>query len=331
VNSFLVLILSRADLEKVLLMEDAMISVEDAFRDLAAGRARMPVRLSMEIPSNHGWFGIMPAYLEGLGSVSTKIVSVFNHNQSKNLPTIMASVILNDHETGELVSVMDGSYITGLRTGALGGIAAKYLSRKDSKTVSIFGAGIQARAHLDSLIHVRNIEKVKVYDPIDERSKKFVDEMSRKLKLPIEIFKEPNEALKDSDIIVTVSTSSKPVFDGHLITKGTHINAFGNFKPAERELDTFTIQTSKIVVDKRDSALSEAGDLIIPIEEGAVNKEIILADLSEVIMGSKVIRSSHDDITLFKSVGLAIQDCAVASLAYRKAREKGIGTTIELS
>jgi len=290
----------------------------------------MPARASISIPKEEGWMGVMPAYSEELKALSTKIVTVFGRNASRNLPTIMATVFLNDPTTGELVAVMEGAYITALRTGGLGGLAAKCLSRKDAHTVGIFGAGVQARTQLMALKEIRNITSAKIYDILTERAVAFANEARDKLEIEAETCSSAAEAVEDSDIIVTASTSKEPVFDGDLVRPGTHINAFGNFKPNERELDSKTVMKSKIFVDLKEATFAEAGDLIIPIQEGQIRREHILGEIGEVLIGSKPGRTAREDITLFKSVGVGIQDCAAASLAYAKAREMGLGTEVSL-
>ena len=326
----MVLILSRSDLERVLSMHDVIQVLEEAFREQALGKTNSPRRESVTIPENDGWIGVMPAYIKGLNSFSTKIVSVYNKNLTIGLPTIMATIVLNDPRTGEVLSVMEGSYITAMRTGGLGGLAAKYLSRNDSETVGIFGAGIQARTQLIALMDVRKIKRVRVYDIIVDRSKTYAEEMRRKTEIPIEVSISPSEVVRNSDIIVTVSTSKEPVFAGKDVSLGAHVNAFGNFKLTERELDGEIVKRSKVIVDQREAAFAESGDLMIPIKEGGISKNHILAELGEVISGTKPGRTSPSDITLFKSVGLGIQDCATSALAYEKAMKEGIGTKVEL-
>jgi alanine dehydrogenase len=325
----MVLILKRTELEKLVSIDEAMMALEDAFTQLASGNAQLPIRSSINLDKHQGWLGIMPAYLESSDNVSTKIVSFFPANVQENLPTIFASVLLNDPKTGKLVSLMDGSYITALRTGGLGGVAAKYLSRSDSSIVGMFGAGVQARTHLIALSRVRSLKKVKVYDPNPKAMESFEKEMSAKLQISIEQCMSAKQAAASSDIITTVSTSTVPVFDGRTINEGTHINAFGSFRPTERELDTYIVTHSKVVVDQIQACLSEAGDILIPIEEGSFSRNG-LSELGEVIVGRKKIRTSNRDITVFKSVGLAIQDCAVAALAYRKALEASAGTEVSM-
>ena len=325
----MVLILSRSDLEKILPMGETIAALEQAFRELSEGKGMIIPRSIVLLPKEEGWIGIMPAY--GMNSFSTKIVTLYKRNFEKNLPTIMGTIILNDPETGKVLSIMDGTYITGMRTGALGGLAAKYLSRKDAKTVGIFGAGTQAKTQLIALTEVRPITQAIVYDSVSDRTKSFAAEMQAKLGIPVKIAESPNEILRAADIVVTVSTSKIPVFDGSEVQPGTHINAFGNYKADERELDTQTILKSKVFVDLEEAALSEAGDLIIPIEEGKFRKEQISGTIGEVLIGSKQGRTSPEEITLFKSVGLGIQDCAAATLAYRNANLKNVGMHVDLS
>jgi alanine dehydrogenase len=310
-------------------MHETITVLEEAFKEQALGQVIAPLRSAIRVTKDD-WIGIMPAYLSGLQAFSTKIVSVYNTNPSRNLPTIMGTIVLNDPETGETLSVMDGSFITAMRTGGLSGLAAKYLSRKDSQSVGIFGAGVQGRTHLMALKEVRNITTAKVYDPMVDRAKTYSREMSKKLQIPVEVSQSPSDTVKESDIIVTVSTSKEPLFDGRIIRPGTHVNAFGNSNPSERELDNETIRRSKITVDSREAALLEAGDLIMAIRDGVITTHHILADLGEIIIGSKPGRTSATDVTLFKSVGIGIQDCAAASLAYKKAVEKGVGTRVNL-
>jgi len=326
-----VLLLSRSDLEQVLTMPEMITALEGAFKELALGKIMKIPRSTMALPQEGGWIGIMPAYLPTENAFATKLVTVYNGNLDKGLPAIMATVVLNNPKTGEVLSIMDGGLITAMRTGGLGGLAAKYLSRKDSYLAGIFGAGVQARTQLRALAEVREIQRAFVYDTVPARAKKFVEEMSRVLGFPVEVAETPSAAVRTSDIITTVTPSGKPVFDGHELQPGTHVNAFGNYKPAERELDTETIIRSRVFVDLEEASLEEAGDLLLPIKEGKFRREEIRGTLGEVILGSKAGRTSDKDITLFKSVGLGIQDCAAASLAYRNAIKNGVGKNIDLS
>jgi alanine dehydrogenase len=325
----MVLILSRSDLEKVLSIKDVIDVVEAAFSELERGTVILPQRATVTLTKEAGWVGVMPAYLEKMGSLSTKIVTVFEKNLEKKIPTIMATVILNSTETGAPLAIMEGTFITAMRTGAVCGVATKYLARKDSKTVGVFGAGVQARTQLMAVCAVRNIRRAFVYDMFKDRANTFATEMSKTLNIPIET-REPEDIVKESDIIITATTAKTPIFDGNLVNQGTHLNLIGSFKPDVREVDEVVIRKSKIVVDKKSAALEEAGDIIIPIKAGIITEEDIYAELGELVTGIKPGRTSYSEITLFKSVGLGIQDSATAWLAYTKAKEKGIFKEVNL-
>jgi len=326
----MVLILTKSDLEKVLTMKEVIEVVETAFSELTRGTATLPLRTGITLSEEAGWMGVMPGYLEKMGSLSTKIVTVFEKNLEKKLPTIMATVILNSTETGAPLAIMEGTFITAMRTGAVSGVATKYLAREDSKTVGVFGAGVQARTQLMAVCAMRNIERAFVYDKSEGRANVFAAEMSEDLNIPIETRK-LEDVVKESDIIITATTAKTPIFDGNLVNPGTHLNLVGSFKPDVREVDEVVIKRSKIVVDQKSAALEEAGDIIIPLKAGIITEEDIYAELGELVTGIKPGRTSHSEITLFKSVGLGIQDCATAWLAYAKAKEKGILKEVDLS
>jgi alanine dehydrogenase len=311
-------------------MNDTINVLEEAFKEQADGRVIAPDRTTLTFTEDDGWVGIMPAYIGSLEALSVKFVTIYRKNMEKGLPTLSSTILLSDPKTGEVKSVMDGSFITGMRTGGLGGLAAKYLSKRDAHSVGIFGAGAQGRTQLMALEEVRAINSVMVYDPIVSRAESFSEEMSKVTDMPIKVSTDAAEIVGNSDIIVTVSTSKDPVFDGKDILPGTHINAFGNYKPNERELDSETVKRSKIFVDQRSAAMAEAGDLLIPMRQGIISENDILADIGEIVTGRKSGRMTDSDVTLFKSVGLAIQDCAASSLAYKIALKKGIGTEIDL-
>ena len=325
----MVLILTKSDLEKVLTMKEVIEVVETAFSELTRGTATLPLRTGITLSEEAGWMGVMPGYLEKMGSLSTKIVTVFEKNLEKKLPTIMATVILNSTETGAPLAIMEGTFITAMRTGAVSGVATKYLAREDSKTVGVFGAGVQARTQLMAVCAMRNIERAFVHDKFEVRANVFATEMSGNLNIAIETRK-PEDVVKESDIIITATTAETPIFDGNLVNPGTHLNLIGSFKPDVREVDEVVIKRSKIVVDQKSAALEEAGDIIIPLKAGIITEEDIYAELGELVTGIKPGRTSDSEITLFKSVGLGIQDCATAWLAYAKAKEKGISKEVDL-
>lgn len=324
------LILNRDDVIKVLEMKDCMDVVEKAFAELANGTAVLPLRTPITPPDGLSLY--MPAYLKELGALACKVVTVYKNNPTKhNLPTVIGKVLLQDPETGDVICIMDGGYLTAVRTGAASGVATRYLAREDSgQAVGIFGAGVQAKMQLWAVAEAREISKAYVYDISDEAVGKFITEMSVKLDLGITKVDSQDQILENCDIICTATSSATPIFDGAKVRKGTHINGIGSHTPNARELDTNIVKKSRLVADSYEACLKEAGDIIIPIEEGAIDKSHMYAELGEIVTGKKPARQNDTDITLFKSNGLAIQDVAAAKLIYDRATEAGIGTKIEI-
>lgn len=323
------LILNRNDVISVLQMQDCMDAVEKAFAELANGTAVLPLRTGIKPPDGISLY--MPAYLKEMGALACKVVTVYKENPVKhNMPTTIGKVLLQDINTGDVVCIMDGGYLTAVRTGAASGVATKYLAREDKNQVTgIFGAGVQAKMQLWAVATARDIGKAIVYDISNEAMDKFVTEMSAKLNIGIIKAKSPEEVLQ-ADIICTASSSATPLFDGKLVKDGTHINGIGSHAPAMRELDTEIIKRSLFIGDSREACFSEAGDIIIPVNEGAIKESHFHAELGEIITGKKKGRTSSAMITLFKSNGLAIQDAATAKVIYERAVAKGIGQKVEI-
>lgn len=326
-----VLLLSRADIESVLTMKETIEAIETAFKELSEGTAILPQRIV--IPTEGGISLYMPAFLPQTGSMTVKVVTVFEHNPEKyDLPVILGKVLLQNIETGDVVSIMDGSYLTAMRTGAVSGCAIDHLAKKGAKSVGLFGTGVQGETQLWAACEARpSIETCKVYDIRKDVAQEFTRKMRKKLRIPsIKVAKTAEETVKGSDIIITATTSPNPVFRGEWLEFGVHISGIGSYTPSTRELDTETIKKSKVVCDQVSACLDEAGDLIIPLNEGAITKEHIYAELGEIVSGKKAGRESESEITLFKSVGLAIQDAAAAKLVYDKAREMKKGIEVEI-
>jgi len=312
------LILSDQDIAKLLTMEEAIFAVEQAFKEYAKETVDMPDRSTIMIEKHNGSISFMPSYLQNAQVQATKIISIYPDNPRKNLPTTIAWIIVIDPETGMIKAFMDGTYVTAMRTGAITGVAAKYLARKDAKTVTVFGAGVQARTQVWAIKTVRDIEQVRVYDPIQATAEKFVAEMSKKLGIEVIQIDSPQKAVYGSDIIITATTSSQPVLKCEWMDKKTHVSAIGAFYPNYRELDTATIAEAKVVVDDLDAVMREAGDILIPLKEGAITKDHIYAELKDLVSGEKRGRLSEDGLTVFKTVGLAIQDASVAKMVLNK-------------
>ena len=321
------LLLSRKDVQNLLTMPAAIQIVEEAFRQLALGNVIMPQRTVIRVAQHGGTYLGMPAYIGGeMDALAIKVVSVYAHNPAQyNLPTTMGTLLLNDPKTGAPLAVMDASYLTAVRTGAVSGVATKHLARQDARRVGVFGAGIQAQTLVWAVCTVRNIESANVYDSDAKRARDYAAEMSKRLNISVTPVDDPRQAVKGMDVIVAASSASQPVFDGNWLVPGQHINGIGSHSPDARELDATTIVRSKVVPDLPEACLVEAGDIMIPLNEGAITKDHIHAGLGEIVAGLKPGRESDQEITLFKSVGLALQDVSTASFVYRKALEAQVG------
>lgn len=317
------LFLSANDLKQLLPMEEVIQAVEEAFRVYAQGRCRVPLRQAFEVEA--GILFSMPSFMEGRG-LGVKVVSVFEENPSKGLPTVMALYLLSDGSTGELLAVMDGTYLTGVRTGAASGVASRYLARRDSKILGLFGSGAQAHVHLQVMMGLFPVGEVWVFSRRRERALAFVSSIVEGYGVKAWVASDPKEVVGQADILVTATTSQTPVFKGNDVRPGTHIVAVGAFTPTTRELDEEAVARSYVVVDTYEGALAEAGDLLIPLRTGKITRNHIKAELAEVVTGQKPGRSQDSEITLFKSVGFAIEDLAAASLAYERAKTLGIGS-----
>jgi ornithine cyclodeaminase/alanine dehydrogenase len=267
-----------------------------------------------------------------MDALGMKLVSAYPDNPTKyNLPTILGTVLLNDPRTGALLSIMDGAWITAMRTGAVSGVATRYLAREDARTVGIFGTGVQARTQLMAMKEARKLKDVKAYDIVPENSRKFSEEMTESLGITVMPEKDPMEVVSGSDIIVTATTSKVPVFNGEWLKEGVHINGVGSHHgPGVKELDEVTIRKAKVVVDQREASLKEAGDLMDPISKDVISADHIYAELGELVTGKKKGRTSNNEITVFKSVGLAIQDVATGMKVYELAKAKGVGQLIDI-
>ena len=324
------LILSEEEVAATVDMEEAISAVEKAFLELEEGSAQQPPRTVMEISEYKGSILFMPSYLREGSVVSAKIVSIYGENVKRGLPTLHSAIILCDPETGEIRCLMNGNYVTAIRTGAGSGVATKYLARKDSEVCGIIGAGAQAWTQLWAVLTVSKVNHVKVYDIVREKAVEFAKRAMERFEITAEATDSAEEASRNVDILVTATTSRVPVLRGEWLAPGTHINSIGWMGAGSRELDSETVARAKVVVDNREAVLSEICDFTTPIAEGKITENHIYAELGEIIAGKKLGRTGEEEITLWKSVGQSIQDAAVAKIVYLKALKKGLGTHIEL-
>lgn len=324
------LILTRHDVEHLLTMPDAIAAVEEGFRRLAAGAVEMPQRLATPVAPYNGVHLSMPAFVaDDPGVLTIKVVTVYNDNRSRyDLPTIHAVLLLHDARTGKPLALMDAEHLTAMRTGAVSGVATRYMARPDARVVTIFGAGVQAGPQLLAMAVVRPIQQVYVIARDDPH--RFAAQMAAQLRIPVTAPSDVRSAVEAADILCTATNSPTPLFPGEWLKPGVHINAIGAYTRTTRELDTETVRRSRVVVDRRQAAQAEAGDIVIPLQEGAIGPAHVVAELAEVVTGAVAGRTSPEEITLFKSVGLALQDAMTAALVYRRAQEQGVGQEVEL-
>lgn len=322
-------ILSAADVQSALAMPEAIDLMKDAFVQLSSGQATVPGRLSLDMPSAGGRVLFMPAYIPKQEQVGVKIVSVMDRNPDRGLPLIQAVVMVMDAATGRAVALMDGEYLTALRTGAASGLATDLLAREDSEVLAVFGAGKQSRTQVEAICCVRKIKRVLLFNRSDGHALALADEIGERFGIASAVAVRPAD-LKEADIICTATASTTPVLGTENLKPGVHINAIGAYRPTMRELPSETIRIAKVVVDERKACLSEAGDLVQPIQEGVITEQYIHAEIGEIVSGAKVGRESDSEVTVFKSVGNAVQDLAAAGRILENAKKLGLGTEVGL-
>jgi ornithine cyclodeaminase/alanine dehydrogenase-like protein (mu-crystallin family) len=327
-NESSLLYLSEADVRRALPMTEAIAAMQQAFVDLSEGRVTMPARSSMEVPETNGLMLIMPCHAAGMHHMSLKLLTQFADNGRVGLPLIQAVVLLVDAVNGRFLAVMDGTAITALRTGAASGVATRWLAQPRADTAAIFGAGVQARTQLEAVCTVRQIKQVRVFDCRPDAAQAFAEDMSARLGIPVLAASSAVDALAGAQVVCTATTSPVPVFEDQDLVAGVHINAVGSWRPQTAEIPTDTVCRARVFVDHRVAALEEAGDLLMPLREGRITAEHIRPELGELIASRAAGRQTSDEITLFKSVGLAVQDLFAAARALKNARRLGIGTVL---
>lgn len=329
------LILSRHDVESLLTMPDTIAAVEEGFRQLYLGHVEMPQRLATRIETHNGLHLSMPAFVGGdpgaSGTLTIKVVTVYGDNRARyGLPTIHGVLLLHDARTGRPVALMDAEHLTAMRTGAASGVATKHMARHDASVVTLFGAGAQAGPQLMAVCAVRPIRQIYVVTHSGARDAAFSTEMAQLLGVPVTPAHDVRAAVEAADIICTATNSSNPLFDGNWLAEGVHINAVGSYMRTMRELDTTTVRRSRLIVDHPQAAQTEAGEIVIPMASGELPADHVAGALGAVVAGALPGRTSSAEITLFKSVGLAMQDAMTAAIVYNHALEQERGQEIAL-
>ena len=326
------LLLTEGDVARCLTMAELIPLMRATLAAYSSGRARQPVRTNLTIRPAGGFYGVMPAHLpstDGNGVFGLKSVSFFPGNERLQLPTHLATILLLDDRTGALAAILDGRLITEMRTAAVSAVSVELLARPDAVRLAILGSGVQARSHLEALALVRPLSSVTVWSRTRAHAERFAREMAGRCAAPVALAASAREAVATADIVVTAMSSSEPVLEGPWVRPGSHLCVVGSSHPRMREVDTDTVLRSRVFVDSRAGAAAEAGDLLIPVDEGRWSLERIVAELGEVA-GGAAGRTAPEQITLFKSLGMAVEDLASAELAVRRARAQGLGREIAL-
>ena len=325
-----ILILSHEEVTRLLPMNECIAVMREALIALASGKAFQPLRTIHRPPDAKGAIGLMPAYISGdHAGFGLKAVCVFPGNPGLGKDSHQGGVLLFSAETGELQAVMNASAITAIRTAAVSGVATDLLARPDASDFAIIGSGVQARTHLLAISQVRSINRCRIASRRVEHAQKFADEMKQKVSFPLEQVDTVEEAVNGADLIVTATSSREPIVKREWISPGAHLNVVGSSFAGAREVDSETMASASLFVDRRESTLNEAGDYLFPAREGLIGPEHIRAELGEILVGERTGRSSPNEITLFKSLGLAIEDLAAADFLCRKASTLKSGTWVE--
>lgn len=325
-----VLLLGHDEVTALLSMGECIKLMREALLSLAEGRVHQPLRTIIRPEDAKGVMGLMPSYAsEPHAAFGLKAICVFGGNPARDLDTHQGAVLLFSAETGELQAVVNASAVTAVRTAAVSGVATQALAREDACELAVLGAGVQARSHVEAMSHARQIRRCRIVSRSVEHARKLADELSESHSFPIEAVETVEDALRGADLIVTATNAAEAVVRREWVADGAHINAVGSCTPHTRELDAETVAASSMFVDSVESTVNEAGDYIHALREGTISGlEHIRAELGEVLNGTKPGRTSSEEVTLFKSLGLAVEDLAAAEYLYRKSKERGAGTWV---
>lgn len=323
-------IIGHATVASLLTMAECIEAMEAAFRTLGRGEAVMPRRQIMWLPEKKGALACMPSFMKSLDMIGLKAITAFPGNHGSEFPAHQGMVMLFDGSHGRPVAIVDAGEITAVRTAAVSGLATRLLAREDADDLVLIGSGVQARTHLEAMLTVRDIKRVRVWNPFPHLAEAFAKREGQRFSIDIEACQGARPELEGADIICTVTSSTEPVLFGNDVPLGAHINAVGSSFPHARELDSETIVKSKVFVDLRESTLNEAGDFLFPLKEGLVTEEHIKGELGDVLLGKAIGRQTEEEITLFESLGVAVEDLGAAEWVYRKATELQKGTLVQL-
>lgn len=323
-------LLTEQDVRIVLSMRDLIEAMERALVGFSSREVAQPLRSVLEVGLQRAFVGVMPAFIPEPAALGTKVVSVFGSNTAVGLPTHLATIVLLDPMTGELLSIMDGRFITEARTAAVSAVSVRHLALRDASRLAIIGSGVQARSHLEAVALVRDLREVRVWSRSLDKRTAFAREMRSRVDAPVTVAASAQDAVDGADLIVLATSSREPVVRSEWIVDGAHVCAVGACRPDQREMDAELVGRGRLFVDSRTGALAEAGDIVMPLKAGVFDETHLAGELGEVVMGTVAGRASATEVTIFKSLGMAVEDVAAAHLAYIKAAERGLGRGIVL-
>lgn len=323
-------LLNEAQVKSLLPMSDLVQAMEDALARFSAGDVLQPVRTVLTVGPTRAYFGVMPAYMPQPARLGAKLVTVFNGNEARGLPSHLATILLLDPDTGALVALMDGRYITEARTAAVSAVSARHLALPRAGTLAIIGTGVQARSHLEALAEVRPLAEVRVWSPRASSRDRFVAEMAPHARAPLRAAASAEDAIRGANLIVLATSSTSPVVDDAWVADGAHVVSVGACRPDQREMDPRLVARARLYVDSRAAALVESGDVVMGIREGHFTDAHLAGEVGQVVLGRAPRRGSDTEVTVFKSLGMAVEDVVAADLVYRRAVERGAGAELTL-
>ena len=324
------LILNRRDIGNLLSMPKCIQLMEQALASLARGEVILPLRPVIRIPDSTNIFAVMPAYSGALRASAAKLITVYPGNHGSAVDSHQGLVALFDGENGSPLAIMDAASITAIRTAAVSGVATKLLARKHVRTLAILGAGVQGHTHVNAMLAVRPFERVVIWSRSAEHARALAAEAGRQHEAHFDVAPTAEAAVRNADVICTVTAAREPILLGEWLRPGVHVNAVGASIPSARELDTDAVARARLFVDRRESALNEAGDVLIPMKEGSFDAGHIIAEIGELLTGKAHGRRTDDDVTLFKSLGLAVEDLACAHYLHDRALAESVGTRVQM-
>jgi len=323
-------LLNEQQVHSLLPMNDLVAAMESALAKFSAREVQQPVRTVLTVGPTKAYYGVMPAYIPQPASMGAKLVTVFGENHKKNLPSHLATILLFDPDTGMLQAIVDGRYITEARTAAVSAVSTRFLANANASTLAIIGSGVQARSHLEAYQHVRQLKEVRIWSPKAQSRQSFVDDMSPTVNIPIKAMDSAEQAVRGADLIVLVTSSPTPVIEDSWVSDGAHVVCVGACRPTQQEMPPQLVKRSRLYVDSSAAAVVEAGDIVMNIAAGLFDASHIRGEIGELVLGRVEGRKSPQDITVFKSLGMAVEDVVAADLVLRRAVETGAGTELTL-